>query len=208
MPAELPLVDAAHTAERCDAARNRRVLLQAAGELVAAHGADALTMDALAAAAGVGKGTVFRRFGSRSGLLQALLDRDEHVEQEAFMFGPPPLGPGAPAIERLIAFGTARIEFVLRFGKVLRSAESSPTARFRNKARAVHRAHIMTLLRDADTPGDRELLADSLLATLDPALLVHQHEDSGYDRDRLASGWTTLARAVTAAPPPPVRPGH
>ena len=34
-------------------------------------------MDDIAAAAGVGKGTLFRRFGSRAGLMMVLLDEDE-----------------------------------------------------------------------------------------------------------------------------------
>ena len=50
-------------------------------------------MDDIAAAAGVGKGTVFRRFGSRAGLMMVLLDEDERASQQAFLFGPPPLGP-------------------------------------------------------------------------------------------------------------------
>ena len=50
--------------ERRDAARNRERLLSAARELVDEFGAEALTMDALACKAKVGKGTVFRRFGN------------------------------------------------------------------------------------------------------------------------------------------------
>ena len=68
-------------------------------------------MDDIAAAAGVGKGTVFRRFGSRAGLMIVLLDEDEKVSQQAFMFGPPPLGPDAPPLERLLAFGRERLRF-------------------------------------------------------------------------------------------------
>ena len=60
--------------ERADAARNRRLLLAAAKNLIDNHGAAAVTMDAVAREAGVGKGTVFRRFGSRTGLMFALLD--------------------------------------------------------------------------------------------------------------------------------------
>ncbi|WP_280453562.1 TetR/AcrR family transcriptional regulator, partial [Nocardia brasiliensis] len=90
-----PLPGTAEPTERADAARNRQLLLDAAQQLVREHDVDSLTMDALAKRAGVGKGTVFRRFGNRSGLLLALLDHSERKFQHAFMFGPPPLGPGA-----------------------------------------------------------------------------------------------------------------
>ena len=76
--------------ERGDAARNRALLLDAARRLVAERGPDAVTMDAIAAAAGVGKGTLFRRFGSRAGLMMVLLDEDERASQRAFLFGPGP----------------------------------------------------------------------------------------------------------------------
>ena len=97
--------------ERGDAARNRVLLLDAARRLIAERGADAVTMDDIAGAAGVGKGTVFRRFGSRAGLMMVLLDEDEQANQQAFMFGPPPLGPDAPPLDRLLAFGRARLRF-------------------------------------------------------------------------------------------------
>ena len=77
---ELP-VTAPH--ERGDAARNRLRLLDAARTLIAERGTDAVSMDDIAAAAGVGKGTVFRRFGSRAGLMMVLLDEDERALQHA-----------------------------------------------------------------------------------------------------------------------------
>jgi AcrR family transcriptional regulator len=64
-------------AERADAVRNRQHLLATARDMLAGEGADTLTMDALAQRAGLGKGTVFRRFGTRAGIFQALLDDDE-----------------------------------------------------------------------------------------------------------------------------------
>jgi len=59
--------------QRSDAARNRAAVLAAAEELFAAAAAPArLSMDDVATAAGVGKGTLFRAFGSRVALIQAL----------------------------------------------------------------------------------------------------------------------------------------
>src|SRR5258705_5238945 len=94
-------------AERADAARNRRLLLATAREMVAAQGADKLTMDGLAERAGLGKGTVFRRFGTRAGIFQALLDDDERQVQEQVLSGAPPLCPGAPPLDLPIPYGHA-----------------------------------------------------------------------------------------------------
>lgn len=100
--AQLPIAGVQR--ERADAAANRVRILEAARRVLAERGAEGTSIDAVAKQAGVGKGTVFRRFGDRSGLFQALLDEHLRIFQDAFMFGPPPLGPGAPAEQRLGAF--------------------------------------------------------------------------------------------------------
>jgi AcrR family transcriptional regulator len=82
-------------------------LLATAREMLADQGAETLTMDGLAERADLGKGTVFRRFGTRAGIFQALLDDDERAFQAQVLSGPPPLGPGAPPLDRLVAYGRA-----------------------------------------------------------------------------------------------------
>lgn len=183
--------------EREDAARNRRLLLDAAALLVDERGVAAVTMDAVACKAGVGKGTVFRRFGSRSGLMHALLDHSERELQQGFMFGPPPLGPGADPVDRLVAFGHARIAIVEVQGDVQRAAENSPEFRFAAPARAVSIAHVVSLLRAAGVQGDLELLAGSLLASLEATLVLHEIRDLGVSITRLEHVWEDLIRRVT-----------
>ena len=107
--------------ERADAARNRRHLLATAREMLAAHGASTLTMDGLAERAGLGKGTVFRRFGTRAGIFRALLDNAERAFQEQVLSGPPPLGPGAPPLDRLVAYGQARVAFLIEHADIARA---------------------------------------------------------------------------------------
>ncbi|QFG27117.1 TetR/AcrR family transcriptional regulator [Actinomadura sp. WMMB 499] len=108
--------------ERADAARNRELLLETAREMIAEHGVAKVTMDALAERAGLGKGTVFRRFGTRAGIFRALLDADERRFQERVLTGPPPLGPGAGPVERLVAYGRARIRFLLDHQAIARAS--------------------------------------------------------------------------------------
>src|ERR1700742_5144686 len=57
---------------RVDAVRNHNVILEVAGDLFCRHG-PAVSMDAIASAASVGKGTLFRRFGDRDGLIRAVV---------------------------------------------------------------------------------------------------------------------------------------
>lgn len=100
--------------ERADAVRNRRVILEATEKLLEAHRAGDISMEQVAAEAGVGKGTIFHRFGSRHGLMTALMYQRAQALCAAITQGPPPLGPGAPDRERLLAFLGAVLEMVAR----------------------------------------------------------------------------------------------
>src|ERR1700756_3257533 len=164
--------------ERGDAARNRALLLDAARRLVAERGADAVTMEDVAAAAGVGKGTLFRRFGSRAGLMMVLLDEDKRISQQAFLFGPPPLGPDAPPMDRLVAFGRERIRFVHTHHELLSAANRDPHTRHVGAA-AVQHTHVRVLLQAAHTTGDLDVQTDALLALLDPDYIEHQLNERG-----------------------------
>jgi AcrR family transcriptional regulator len=181
--------------ERGDAARNRALLLDAARGLVAKRGADAVTMDDVAAAAGVGKGTLFRRFGSRAGLMMVLLDEDEQASQQAFLFGPPPLGPDAHPMDRLVAFGRERIGFVHTHHALLSAANRDPHLRHVGAA-AVQRTHVRVLLQAAHTTGDLEVQTDALLALLDADYVEHQLNDGGHTLETLGDAWESLARKL------------
>jgi AcrR family transcriptional regulator len=194
MSGSLRLSDA-EPAERGDAAHNRQLLLDTARRMIAERGAGAVTTDDIARAAGVGKGTVFRRFGSRAGLMTALLDEDERVSQQAFLFGPPPLGPGAPPLQRLIAFGRTRIRFAHDHHGLLSAAARDPHTRY-NAPMMVLRRHIHVLLADADSTGDLDVQADALLALLDADYIEHRMAEPGQSVERLGDAWADLARKL------------
>jgi AcrR family transcriptional regulator len=169
----LPLLDA-EPPERADAARNRRRVLEAAERLFKAD-PDGVTMEAVAAEAGVGKGTVFRRFGDRAGLARAVISEYEVVLQEQMIRGEPPLGPGAPARERLVAFGARYQEYLEEHADLLRQAEGSEHARLTSSVYGLYRTHLAVLLRAAGCGEAAPYLADVLMAPLAaPTFLYHR----------------------------------
>ncbi|MFF0160677.1 TetR/AcrR family transcriptional regulator [Streptomyces sp. NPDC005263] len=187
--------------ERADAARNRARLLEAAAWLVADRGAEHVTMHEVAQVAGLGKGTLFRRFGDRNGLLLALLSDVEADFYEAYTFGPAPLGPGAPARDRLAAFGCALIERVADetdLGPALGRQVPCERRRASHYGRAFHH-HVSSLLREAGVVGDHDMLAHAMLAFTDLQTLDALRGDCHATTARLQSTWKDLVRRVTAA---------
>ncbi len=181
--------------ERGDAARNRKLLLDAARALIADRDPGQVTTDDIAAAAGVGKGTLFRRFGSRAGLMIELLDEDERRMQLALLFGPAPLGPQAPPLERLIAFGRERLRFVEAHRAILEEVNRDRGTRYNAAFRVLH-THVRVLLRDADSSGDIDAQADALLALLDADYVAHQTDSQGQTLEGMAHAWESLARKL------------
>jgi len=191
--------------ERADAVRNRKHLLATAREMLAEQcGADGLTMDGLAERAGLGKGTVFRRFGTRAGIFQALLEDDERDFQEQVLAGPAPLGPGAPAVDRLIAYGEARIAFMIRNRDVARASLDGRQPIPAGTESPLSRTHIRMLLGQMPLDGaDLEMLAIQLTAALDGPMLLYLSssdltEPTGIE-DRIGQAWQDLIRRICGA---------
>lgn len=200
----LPLADDLPR-ERSDAARNREALLVAAQEIAASCGYDAVTMDAVAARAGVGKGTVFRRFQSREGLMGALLDASESAWQESVMRGDPPLGPGAEPMDRLLAFGRSRLQIVLQHADLIRNAGFGGATRS-FAAYSFAATHVRYLLGELGVRGDVAMLAVALLAPLELPILDQQVRLEQIDPERIHAGWSDLVRRI-CAPAPTTAPG-
>ncbi|MEU1075697.1 MULTISPECIES: helix-turn-helix domain-containing protein [unclassified Streptomyces] len=175
--------------ERADAARNRRKILDAAARLVAEQGPRAVTMNAVAHAACMGVGTVYRRFGDVSQLLFALMDDSEQRFQQAFLSGPPPLGPGAPPDERLRAFLHALADRIVEQREIMQMAEAaSPSARYTTAVYATLHTHVSMLLRAARPEADIAMLAHLLLAPFVPSLFEHLTAGRGVTPERIKAG--------------------
>jgi AcrR family transcriptional regulator len=187
--------------ERADARRNRERILSAAACLVNERGIDAFSMDDVAAKACVGKGTLYRRFGDRASLLRALIDEPERDFQDALIRGQPPLGPGAPPLERLHAFGAGIMRLLEQSAPFLRATEGMKTGRYGHPVYAFYQTHVALLLGELLGPGTRtDYLVDGLLAPLSADAFLYQREVRGMSVEEMADGWCALATAVVALP--------
>jgi AcrR family transcriptional regulator len=192
---DLPVMQPA--TERADAARNRQKILCSARRLFEQRGLANVSMDDIAADAGVGKGTLFRRFGDRASLAHALLDATESEFQEQLIRGEPPLGPGAPPCERVIAFGEAMIDLCVDRAELL--AEAQAGGRWlRTGIYAGYRAHLAYLVGQAAPEQDAEFAADALLSVLRADLIHHLVIDREMDIARLKDGFRALATSLLA----------
>lgn len=184
--------------ERADAARNRRSILEAAERIMVERGVGGLSMKAVAEAAGVGVGTLYRRFGDRAGLAYALLDEQGREMQAAFMYGPPPLGPGALPVERVRAFLHAYVDDLEEnLDLWLMADTASPADHHRSGAHRARLKHVSVLVREARPEADAEYLAEALLAPLSTDLYAHQRRERGMSTERIKSGLDELLCCLT-----------
>lgn len=175
---------------RKDAARNREAVLAAADALFArsesSESPDEITMADIAAAAGVGKGTLFRAFGDRPGLLRALYEKRLEPLGEAIETGPPPLGPATPPRDRLPALLDAVLCFKLDNRRLALALEESGS---NSPYQAEHYERWHRLLQAVleNIPGlpDADFTAHALLAATRADLVEHLAEKERVPRDRM-----------------------
>jgi AcrR family transcriptional regulator len=189
--------------ERADAIRNRRAILRATEELLASQPPEQVSMERIAAAAGVGKGTVFHRFGSRMGLMLALMQERALDLGEAVRTGPPPLGPGAPARERVLAFLDAVVDVVARNKSLLAALGHAVTTTPQapdDQPRGSHpvyqewHTHLSALIAEQRPDLDADLVAHLLLSALHSDPVLRLLEEGG--SRRLADTLRELATAL------------
>jgi AcrR family transcriptional regulator len=183
--------------ERRDALRNRERVLDAAQQLLSTAGVDAVDIRDVARAAGVGVGTVYRRFGDKGGLVAALLDERERAFQNRLLSGPAPLGPGAPPRQRLVAFLRALAEMTDENLPLLRVLQrSNPGARFHIGAYRAWKLHATILLLEAAPDIDAPWFAELILSPLAADLYYHQRYELGISAERLEGNLEDTVDAV------------
>ncbi len=187
--------------ERSDAARNRLAVLDAARALFAGRGVTCVTMEEIAREAGVGKGTLYRRFPNKGVLCQALLDEPTREFQRETMELVGETGVGS--LEKLDRFLDGLVGFTEENLDLLYGGEEplwgeNRLARFRSPAYDWRRWTVLGLLRAAEREAeieaglDLEYLATALLAPLEVDLYYHQRRVAGLPTGRISAGLRSL----------------
>ncbi|TMR34560.1 TetR/AcrR family transcriptional regulator [Nonomuraea zeae] len=188
--------------ERADAARNRQAILRAAEELLRRHPPEQVSVERVASAAGVGKGTVFHRFGSRTGLMLELMTERARELEQAVTEGPPPLGPGAGPAERLVAFFAAVAALAARNGNLMAAHEHAMVTR-KSAAEQPREAnpiylfwhrHVSELIAERRPDVDAGQIAHMLLGTLHMEPVASQLRAGQYEG--LAASFAAIVRGL------------
>ncbi|MEU5716197.1 TetR/AcrR family transcriptional regulator [Streptomyces sp. NPDC020403] len=172
---------------RKDAVRNRQAVLAAADALFARdESPEGVTLAAVAAAAGVGKGTLFRAFGDRPGLLRALYEARLDPVREAVETGPPPLGPATEPRQRVPALLDTLLCFKLDNRHLMLALEESGSS---SPYQADHYARwhglLATVLRQIPGLADSDFTAHALLAATRADLVEHLAGHACVPRERM-----------------------
>lgn len=155
----------------------RAALLEAAARVFARQGIDGASVDDVAAAAGFTKGAVYSNFGSKDGLVSALLDAkvSTYLVQglDAVADTQRPLAERARALgDRLTAVDQEQEDWTLLFLELWQRAVRSPGGQeaFRRRRRELHAAVTAAVAEHTDGAGIPAALPPDELATLLMAL--------------------------------------
>lgn len=192
--------------ERSDATRNRDKILHTAQKLFEKKSVTCVTMEEIAREAGVGKGTLYRRFPHKGFLCQALLDEPtrEFQRQTLEIIGSSDksaLGKLSTFLDRLVHFTDENLDLFYGGHEPLYGAER--LAQLSHPARDWLRSTVLTLLRAAEREGslredlDLEYVAEAILAPLEIDLFYHQRRVRGYPTERISAGVRSLVPRKT-----------
>ena len=183
--------------ERRQAADFDQRILRVARQLFAERGIEGVSMHQIAQEAGVGQGTLYRRYAHKGELILDLLNESAQrflEEIQAYAQN----GKVWSALQRLDSVLQRSIAFVEEEGLFLAASMDTSSAEKREMKfgtryyRASH-SLIAHLLEEAITQGELVPLdpiytADAIIATTDPALYLFQRHKRGYTPEQILEG--------------------
>ncbi len=197
-------VEVVQRRERSDAVRSREKVMDAARRLFGERGVDAVSMYEIGREAGVGQGTLYRRFEHKGALCSALLGEKIEDFQEESQHR---VGSRGAALGRLKWFLGRLARFNEENGALLGAVRDAAGGgrrieMHRNPFYEGLRGLVIELLREAKEAGDMrtdldsECLADTLLAAINIDLYVYQRQELGMERERIVGSLRSVLEGL------------
>ena len=192
--------------ERRDAAEHRQLILEVAQHLFAEQGVDAVSMHQIAMAAGIGQGTLYRRYAHKGELCMDLMrERYERFAEE--VEGLIEANATSSALERLDLILAHIVAFLEEHGALLgpvaapdmryapcSEADKSRQFSFQQESFYPWLHQLFTeLLAEAVEQGDLVSLdvpytSDAILSVLHPMFYRFQRQERGFSPERILQG--------------------
>lgn len=179
---------------RADARRNRQHLLDVAHGLFDTEGVDAVSMTAIAEAAGVGKGTLYRHFTNKADLCNALLD-DKMRRLQAHTLNY--LRQDVTTLDKLQHVLVEIAGYVIRNKPMLLVESDGRGLELDHQAHYWWRQTIVGLLQQLRPGEDVRYHADVLYAMVDVRMLHFQQTVLGYGEELIFDGLRTTAERLS-----------
>jgi len=196
----LMLVNAEPKRERRDAVENRARILETAVSLFAEQGVSQVSMADIAKAAGVGKGTLYRRFANKAELCLALMDTQmRDFQNDTFLRMQQSATDSVPPLEQLTQFIDSLVHFTETHSPLLCEVQREGMLEGISDelVQLPHFWQHMTicgLLKTAvfnkqlSPTIDIDYTADALLSTLKADIFRFQRTGRGFSVERISAG--------------------
>jgi AcrR family transcriptional regulator len=192
--------------ERRDAMEHRQRILEVARQLFAEHGVDSVSMHQIAIAAGIGQGTLYRRYAHKGELCMDLLHErgEQFVEEIAALLATTATSPALERLDGVLAYVVAFLEeqddllwpIAVTDTRDFHCDESDNFRRFSFQRAPFYlwlHELFSGLLTEAVERGELASLdvpytADAILATLHPMFYRFQRQERGFSPERVLQG--------------------
>ena len=198
---QLDIVQDVPTHERSDAAANRALILDAARRLFAEHGVAEVSLADIVQTAGVGRGTLYRRYANKGELCLALLSSQfaEFQDEMLVQFKQMTIEQ-VPKLELLAHFVDALIHFIDEHIPLLCEVQRDGVQSVGDKTAPYLWLHatVSGLLQAATASGeiasdsDTFCLADAILAPMTAQFYRFMRENRGFEPDRVSASLQAL----------------
>ena len=176
---------------RADAIKNRALLLATAKRLFAEQGVSEVTMSAVADAAGVGKGTLYRHFENKLELSMAMLDEDQRDLQDRTLRQ---MRDSGPTLASLHWFVREVLLFTERNSQLLcvSAGDNGPSGSLAHPAHWWWRQTLRGMIAQINPAQNAEYLADAIFVLLDVHNIYFLQHERGYSLEQITDNMNQM----------------